>query len=83
MAATATQPYTQRNRLATSAALVPPAMPWMTIQIHATRPRTRRGMRSQAGGKWPGAEVSGRSARTSRTSTKMNDSATVAAAPAR
>jgi hypothetical protein len=67
----------------TSALLVPPTMPWAMIQSQASSPSARSATRNGAGGSRPVSVVSGRSARTSRTSTKMNDRATVAAAPAR
>ena len=56
-------------------------MPCAMIHTQPTRPTTRSAMRSQAGGSEPSAARSGGRARTSRTMTKMNDRATVVAAP--
>src|SRR6478752_8729660 len=41
--ATPTQPYTHRNSVVTSPALVPPAMPWATTQIQPISPMARSG----------------------------------------
>ena len=56
-------------------------MPWAMIHAQPNRPMARSANRSQAGGSVPSAVRSGGCARTSRTMTKMNDRATVAAAP--
>ena len=58
-------------------------MPWAAIHATATRPMIRNAIRSAAGGRWPGAVVTGGVARTSRASTNRNESPTAMAAPAR
>src|SRR5947199_285911 len=39
--ANSTQPYTHKNSVVTSPALVPPAIPWATTQIQPIRPMAR------------------------------------------
>ncbi len=66
----------------TSAALTPPAIPWVTIQSQPMSPMARSRVRSQAGGRLP-SPTTGGSARTSEMRMNANDRPTAIAAPAR
>ncbi len=83
MIATPTQPYTHRKSVATLPSLEPPAIPWAMIHAQPTNPMTRNPVRSGTRGRDPALTGCGATARTSRTITKANDSATAVAAPTR